>query len=232
MSTGNVIATAGSSTEPAEEVVFAKSTSLGFGPTYSLDNAVTWNDLIAEYEYLIFNYEVDITGVSDDVLRTITIKTADIRDDTRWRLEYGTGVVDFQPGVLTGGDWTFTGATTDEIALEIRGRRAQTVVIPTSETVVDDQSASGYMDIGTMRMQWGVWTSTGDAAQTQSFGQPFGAAPYFISVQKDNQGANEGENNITVDMTTVTSTGVDVNPQDVSNAPGDPWLYFAIGPKP
>lgn len=53
--------------------------------------------MIANYEFLEFNMEVDVTGVTDDVLRTITVKTADIRDDTRWRFEYGSGVVDFQP---------------------------------------------------------------------------------------------------------------------------------------
>lgn len=115
--------------ENVREVVYAKTTALGFGPTYTFDNSATWNDLKTAYEYLEFNCEIDVTGVTDDVLRTITIKTADIRDDTRWRFEYGSGVVDFQPGALTGGDFSFTGSVVDQIAVEIVGVKAQQTVV-------------------------------------------------------------------------------------------------------
>lgn len=106
------------------------------------------------------------------------------------------------------------------------------VIATAGDTAVDDQGASGYIDIGATRMQWGVHLATGNAAQTLTFGVSFGAAPYHVNCQKDNEGDNDGGNNVSVEIDTATATGIDVNPQDAETAVNDRIHYFAIGPKP
>lgn len=148
----DVVQSAVAGAVPVEDirvVEYAKQTGLGFLVNYNLDGGRTWNDLIADYEFIELRYEIDVTGVTEDVLRTIKLATADLRDDTRARFEYGSAIVDFEPGALTGGDFQFTGATVDEIAATIVGVKAQKTVIPTDEATVTD---------------WTPYTATIDAA--------------------------------------------------------------------
>ena len=106
------------------------------------------------------------------------------------------------------------------------------VIVSAGDTAVDDQGASGYIDIGSTRMQWAVRLATGDAAHTLTFGVPFGAAPYHVNCQKDNEGDNDGGNNVSVEIDSATATGITINPQDSETVPNDRIHYFAIGPKP
>lgn len=210
--------------ENLRTVVYSKTAGLAFGPTYSLDSSATWQDLINTYEFLEFNYEIDVTGVTEDVLRTIIIKTADIRDDTRWRFEYGDGVVDIQPGVLTGGDWAFVGATVDTIALEIVGVKSQKTVINENVIEVDDQAASGYFDVGTMRMQWG--TISGDSG-TFVFPVAFAATPTV-------QVSTNSFTDVYIAASSVTSTQFNYNTLNFNGSivtTGN-IAWFAIGLKP
>lgn len=62
--------------------------------------------------------------------------------------------------------------------ISIKQLPSSTVVMPAaSEIEVADQAASGYMDIGTMRMQWGI----GSAQTTITLPVPFANANYSIS---------------------------------------------------
>ena len=59
-------------------------------------------------------------------------------------------------------------------------------VINTTDTPVDDQSSSGYFDIGNMRMQWGVAGGTG-ASRVETFTVPFGGSP-VVTMTADQAG--------------------------------------------
>ena len=51
-----------------------------------------------------------------------------------------------------------------------------------------------YFDNSTKREQFFEYTLTDDEAQAVTFPQPFASAPLFVTVQKDNNGANNGHN--------------------------------------
>ena len=63
------------------------------------------------------------------------------------------------------------------IIIEVREKAKEKTVINTTDTPVDDQTASGYMDIGNMRMQWGVQSGVAGGNNTLTFPVPFGVAP-------------------------------------------------------
>lgn len=92
-----------------------------------------------------------------------------------------------------------------------------------------EDAENGYVVVGKVMIQWGTYTLTTLAAQTMTFHTPFAEAPYHVSLQSDNMGDNVGENNIAVDFSTLTSTGVSINPDDVDHAISDKVRYLVIG---
>lgn len=166
--------------EDNEVIEYARTGALTFGNTYSLDNFRTWQNLIDDYAYIQLNYSVKVTGVAERVTRTITTSTKDFGNNSRSRFEYGVAIVDFEPSVEIGGDWVFSGNSIDDIVLEIVGIKAQKTVINTTDLAADDQASSGYMDIGSMRMQWG--SATGDGARAVTFPAPFANTNYIPTV--------------------------------------------------
>ena len=92
---------------------------------------------------------------------------------------------------------------------------------------VDDQAASGYFDIGTMRIQWGRVSSTSDSDQTVTFPVAFGVAPVVASsMERD---ANAGY----CAIDSVTTTNFVVNRLDTINNSDNPFIHWiAIGLKP
>ena len=111
--------------DPVSE--FAFQSGLGFGIGYSLDNSRTWNQLKSDYTHIGFRFNVRVTGVTEDVLRVFYVHVDDIVDVSRWRFEYGTAIIDIQPGPLTAGDFTMSGGVVDSIGLEIFGIGATSV---------------------------------------------------------------------------------------------------------
>ncbi len=105
--------------DPKTERSFA--TGMTFGPVYSLDNSRTWAQLKSEYIHIGFRFNVRVTGVTEDVLRIFYVHADDIVDNSKWRFEFGVALVDVFPGALTGGDFTFGGASVDTIGLEVFG---------------------------------------------------------------------------------------------------------------
>ena len=105
-------------------------------------------------------------------------------------------------------------------------------VIRPEDTIVNDQTAAGFFDIGTKREQYFEYTLTGVTNQTVTFPQPFGAEPLFVVIQKDNEGANNGNNDISVNYTTATATTIDINPDDGQNAAGQKVRIHAVGLAP
>jgi len=64
-------------------------------------------------------------------------------------------------------------------------RRPQQTVIPNNSLVTDDQSTSGYMDFGAMRMQWGTVPVGGTSGQAITFPAPFLNTSYSITGTND-----------------------------------------------
>ena len=106
------------------------------------------------------------------------------------------------------------------------------VVVDPASLSTNDQSSAGYFDLGNMRIQWGTWSSTVSGAETQTFGQPFASAPYHVNLQFDNAGANNGDNNFSVDMSSATSTSIAINRTSTSYSGTVSVRYLAIGAKP
>ncbi len=98
-------------------------------------------------------------------------------------------------------------------------------------TRVNDQSASGHMDIGKMRMQWGRTVSTSDGDETVSFPVPFGNTPTVTATTEITTGAASAWGGTVV---SVGTTSFDYNRDDtIANATHNPFIaWFAIGLKP
>ncbi len=100
---------------------------------------------------------------------------------------------------------------------------------------INDQFASGYFDVGSMRVQTGEFTSNTDGLQTVTLPAAFASANYQIFFQaKSDGGANLKETNIGLgwglDSQTASQFVMDRD-NDISG--GAPVVgYFAVGPKP
>lgn len=91
---------------------------------------------------------------------------------------------------------------------------------------LNDQTSSGYFDIGRMRIQWGRISSTTDSDQTVTFPVAFGAAPVVASSMERNADAGY----CAVDN--VTTTNFVCNRLDTIDNADNPYIhYIAIGLK-
>lgn len=105
--------------------------------------------------------------------------------------------------------------------------------INTTDTLVNDQTTSGYMDIGTMRMQYFRLTSNVDTAQAVTLPAPFADTNYSVISQMTSIGtltatANTG---ILGRVENLTTTVFDFNRDDDVNGSGE-IMFIAIGLKP
>ena len=112
-------------------------------------------------------------------------------------------------------------------SISIEQLPTHTVVDPGS-IPVDDQAASGYMDIGNMRMQWGSGVGNGTTAVTATFPAPFADTSYRVTASTIGGGNGQTISIQSKTTTGFTSTQVDVGGTQRSN----PFDYIAIGLKP
>ena len=91
----------------------------------------------------------------------------------------------------------------------------------------NDQTASKYFDIGTMRIQWGRVSSTMDGDQTVTFPVAFGSAPVVTTSMERDSNAGYGA------VDSVTATNFVFNRVDTIDNADNPFIiYIAIGLKP
>ena len=91
----------------------------------------------------------------------------------------------------------------------------------------NDQTASKYFDIGTMRIQWGRVASTMDGDQTVTFPVAFGSAPVVTTSMERDSNAGYGA------VDSVTATNFVFNRVDTIDNADNPFIiYIAIGLKP
>lgn len=157
---------------------------------------------------------------SDDGSQPVALATITPSTDIEVELRV-SGIGGTVPGILADSCWgmikqiskqVFTGSLTGDIA-------------------INDQAASGYFDIGTMRMQWGRVASTSDDDQLVTFPVPFSAIPMVSAQTEITTGTAAGWGAATNDVTT---TNFKFNRDDtITNATHNPYIaWVAIGLKP
>ena len=115
------------------------------------------------------------------------------------------------------------GISYDNNFIEIK-KLGQKSVVNTEDVAVNDQTASGYMDIGTMRIQWG----TGTANNIHTFPQSFADTSYGITTTAYSGGNGQLTHLSAKTTTGFTSIGMDVNAVFQNHS----FSYMAIGLKP
>ena len=143
-----------------EELVFTTDTAalgdqLAFTGVYA-DLAA----LQAEFEKIrfVFGAHHNVAGLEEDWFES-TLHSADLKIDDRPIIQSdassNNAILDIVTSTLlevnTSG--TYLNALNK---IRVYGIRAQKTVINVTDAPVDDQAASGYFDVGNMRMQWGV----------------------------------------------------------------------------
>ncbi len=127
------------------------------------------------------------------------------------------------------------GGTISTLTFRIYGIKAQKTVINTDDIAVNDQTASGYMDIGDMRIQWGQHVQTGSSFNTITLPAPFANNTYSVTTAaRQNNAATLYSTHIgtqnTTDFTALmlhTSTG-----GTIGAGTGLTTNWQAIGQKP
>tara|TARA_R110002073_G_scaffold333312_1_gene520643 strand:- start:614 stop:1408 length:795 start_codon:yes stop_codon:yes gene_type:complete len=118
--------------------------------------------------------------------------------------------------------------------LDVRQLPTHTVVQTISEeaVVVDDQAASGYVDIGTMRMQWGTFNTDASAtASTITYPVAFGNVPSLTGSLTE---GSVGRVNLSFSNVTATSakTRLRLIDSTVWSTDSHKVSWMAIGLKP
>lgn len=110
------------------------------------------------------------------------------------------------------------------VYLDVQQRSSYSIINP-DDLIVDDQASSGYMDIGTMRMQWGVEASGNSG--TINLPAPFANSLYSVTANTVNDNRMVGINTHTVASFSYTSN----DQAGSANASGG-LRWQAIGLKP
>ena len=116
---------------------------------------------------------------------------------------------------------------------QLPGANIITTTISASDIPVNDQSTSGYMDIGNMRIQWGQETY-GGAVDQVTLPAPFKDATYAVTT---NSNYNPGGAVVWSSARLLTSTGFSFvcaysSISNFGNPTGHPMSWMAIGLKP
>lgn len=178
----------------------------------------------------------NITSASGDF--TVTMPAASTADNYGDVLEIFNGSDRYITIELDAGDTLVGGMT----PLVIQPNGAVTVksifpnsiaVIGAGRSIVTSNTAQGFAILGEdLMFQWGTHVLTSDDAHVLSFHTAFGATPHFFTLHRSNEGANSGSNEIAIDMSSATTTSIEVNPANTASAPGDLTVWFAIGKAP
>lgn len=130
----------------------------------------------------------------------------------------------------SGGDTASNG----RMAFIVVAQKASKTVIRPEDVTVNDQSSSGYFDIGTMRMQWGRFgTSNTDSVETVTLPVPFQDNNYSVVLQPTN---NSSEANIAqmfvVPLSAMTATSFGVDRDNQVDSFTTTLMWQATGVKP
>lgn len=140
---------------------------------------------------------------------------------------------------ITGVELEHSGVYNSVAAVRITAIRAQTRVIPTTDVAVNDQTASGFMDVGNMRHMWGD-NVEGAGVRTITFPAAFASTAYSLVVTP--KAAASAATNVLVGFaesggarTTSGTSGELLEHTDGTNTVGQSaqgFSWVAFGPKP
>lgn len=191
--------------------------------TYTLEGELYCNDnggANSRFDFYIGDttstvYTTEFSLVSQYQRPTTFTYTADFvagdRLDLRVGTTTGTETVSLRAGSVT-----------------LKQLSSSTVISPT-DTAVNDQAASGYIDIGNTRIQWGTALSVSDTPQLINFPQPFASVPSITLSIDQGTSADTGQ----YSFINPSTTGFEANraDNDWSNAQNAVWNWQAIGVK-
>lgn len=226
--------------EDNEVVIFSEQLGLTGAQTLSLDGGLTWDTVKLEYASVRFEWQMDVTAVGI-VEGTIEVPSDRIIQNARVRPEYGGAYYNLVYGATTGSDLVIPAdfATINNYGLRVIGVKAQKTVINTVDTPVNDQSTSGYMDIGNMRMQWGsitgLSTPLGLSLHAVAFPAAFASNPTITGIVKVGNNLATGHETIQdywAQDSSVSTTGFSIIARDTDGSVGVRFDWQAIGPKP
>ena len=194
--------------------------------TLSLDNGATFDGSL--YEAFVFTGG---TGTSQ-MLASVIYKAEDlvnagfdiISDD-------GVGVAIRVGGLNLGGStmsYQPLGSVTNR-SLRVYGIPKQKTVINTTDTPTDDQTASGYFDIGNMRMQWGQTFLGSGSGETISLPAAFANNTYSFTANGHHP---DDPRTISIQGQTTTDVTVDMWKSDDRTVATGLINWKAIGFKP
>lgn len=191
-SSGGTLAWASNSATEDVRVLLGSGANISNAGTVSI-GALTWGGLEATgYEAIEIEW-IPSVGAWDSYRNTERLPTNDWRATTK--------VVLFNNSALSSGftNMEIAGNTVEffsdwpgisTVDVKIYGVKGQKTVIDVVNTPTNDQSTSGYMDIGDMRMQWGRSTVTvlSGLNNTLVFPVNFSNTDYSLSAQVTNGG--------------------------------------------
>lgn len=188
-----------------------------------------WGTLAATYETV----EVQLTpkNAGTNIRLSSTIETADWADSTSTFLYHnGSSSLSLSQMDIAGStaNVAFSGTNAwNGSTVSVYGIKPQQSVINVTDAVVDDKTASGYFDIGTMRIQWGTTTATGGSV---TYPVAFASVPVITPSMPD---APTGDR--IANLSSLTTTGFTLNSWNtgangVSNV-GETVTWIAIGTK-
>jgi hypothetical protein len=98
---------------------------------------------------------------------------------------------------------------------------------------INDQGSSGYMDIGSVRYQWGTATNTASPTQTVTLPASFANTNYTVTsnIQSNRSDLLFSTTNTVVSTTQFTVTKMATDASVISSA-AEPFSWIAIGLKP
>lgn len=210
-----------------EELLFSTDTA-STGTNHNFVS--TYTDLAglqAEFDEIKFviGGHHNTAGLEEDWYTSI-VKAADLKIDDRPIIQFdGSNTIAIDVINATEIGLSFDGVYVNALnKVRVYGIRAQKTVINTTDLATDDQAASGYMDFGTMRMQWG----TGTANNIHTFPQPFADTNYGVTTTAYTGGNGQLTHLSAKTTTGFTSIGMDVNAAFQNHS----FSYMAIGLKP
>ena len=204
--------------------LFTKA-SVADGVTATLDSGVTWADVKADYE--VIEVFAETGGI---VYMSARFLASDIVDSGQLGFSYGgASRIDLESINLADGDFLVNTSDGSTAEYEIVGYKAQKTVINTADIPVDDQTASGYMDIGNMRMQWGQVFLASGSGEVITLPAAFANNTYSFTANGHN---TNDPRNITIEGQTTTTVTVDQWKADDRTVATGLINWQAIGLKP
>ena len=221
---------------PVEDVRVLLGSGAGLVNNDTITISDTWGNLASTYEAVEFEF-IGVAG-TDPYRSTNRVSAAGWVDNTDLVINSDATVLWQLLDMDTAGSTStvnLTGTAVTSVDVNVYGVKSQKTVINTTDTPVNDQAASGYIDIGNVRYQWG--TVTYAASTPIVFPAAFADANYSITGNPSDTTSVSQARSINFGSRTTTQVSVGYTFQNsgsstISEAVGSQFTWQAIGEKP